>query len=77
MIVFNLNCNTCNISFEGWFADSTEFEKQKKKKYITCPSCESHNISKSLNAPNVSKKTNSKDNKIKKAMASDIKKLKK
>ncbi|MDC2992187.1 DUF1178 family protein [Pelagibacteraceae bacterium] len=76
MIVFNLNCQTCDLSFEGWFADSREYESQKKKKLIMCPSCNSNNISKSLNAPNVSKKTNSKENKTKKAIASDIKKLK-
>ena len=66
MIVFNLNCQTCDLSFEGWFADSLEYESQKKKKLIMCPSCNSNNISKSLNAPNVSKRQIQKRTKLKK-----------
>ena len=78
MIVFNLICNTCSTEFEGWFEDSKEFANQKRKKMISCPSCSSSAIQKSLMAPNLSKKTNSKNNKqIKKTMATNIKKFKK
>ena len=78
MIVFNLICNTCSTEFEGWFENSKEFANQKRKKMISCPSCSSNSIQKSLMAPNLSKKTNSKDSKqIKKTMATNIKKFKK
>ena len=78
MIVFNLNCKNCFFEFEGWFDSSKEFELQKRKKLITCPSCESGSINKSLMAPNISKKTNSKKSKDnKKAVINKIEKYKK
>ena len=77
MIVFNLECKTCSLNFEGWFDNSLEFEKQKKRKLICCPSCNSDYIKKSLVAPNLSKKSNSKQRKIKKTVASNIAKYKK
>ena len=60
MIVFNLNCCDCDYSFEGWFENSQEYSKQKKKNLITCPSCESIKIKKGLMTPNLTKKSNSK-----------------
>ncbi len=77
MIVFNLKCIECNYNFEGWFEDSKEFQKQKKKNLVNCPSCESTNIGKALMAPNLSKKSNSKNPKTKRSVASNISKLKK
>ena len=50
---------------------------QKKRKLISCPSCESSNIKKALVAPNVSKKSNAKISKQKKTMINNIKKYKK
>ena len=78
MIVFNLSCTSCSANFEGWFDSSKDFESQKKKKIINCPSCNSSLIKKSLMAPNVSSKTNKKDQtKVKKAMINNINKYKK
>ena len=78
MIVFNLICNNCTTEFEGWFENSQDFEKQKRKKILNCPSCNSLEINKSLMSPNISKKSNSKkDTKRKKAMINSIKKYKK
>ena len=78
MIVFNLTCKVCSSQFEGWFENANEFESQKRKKIINCPSCNSISIKKSLMAPNLPTKSNSaKENKIKKAMINDIKKYKK
>ena len=77
MIVFDLKCKICNLSFEGWFENSKEFNKQKNQKLITCPSCGGTSILKSLMAPNVSKKSNSKNQKIKKTLATNIEKYKK
>ena len=77
MIVFNLVCSECEYPFEGWFDDTTSFNSQKKRKLINCPNCESSNVSKTLVAPNVSKKSNSKPAKNKKTLASNIKKIRK
>ena len=77
MITFNLKCLDCELEFEGWFENSNAYSKQKKKKLITCPSCDSHKVEKGLMAPNLSKKSNSKNNKRKKTLASNISRLKK
>ena len=77
MIVFNLVCKVCNLPFEGCFDNSKDFESQKKSKLISCPSCNSNKINKALMAPNLNRKSNTKDKKIKKTMASNISKLKK
>ena len=76
MINFSLICKICLTEFEGWFDNSKEFEKQKRKNFLLCPSCNSPSISKSLMTPNLSKKGSSKKNIIKKAMINDIKKYK-
>ena len=77
MIVFNLACSECEYPFEGWFDDTKSFNSQKKRNLINCPNCESSNVSKTLVAPNVSKKSNSKPLKNKKTLASNIKKIRK
>ena len=78
MIVFKLNCQDCYFEYEGWFESSKEFDKQKRKKIIICPSCEGINLNKSLMAPNISAKSNKKDQvRVKKAMINNIKKYKK
>jgi len=77
MIVFNLICFTCEYEFEGWFDNSSAFESQKKRKLINCPNCESSKIKKTLVAPNVGKKSNSKKTTNKKTIASNINKIKK
>ena len=77
MIVFNLVCSECEYPFEGWFDDTKSFNSQKKRKLINCPNCESSNVSKTLVAPNVSKKSNSKPIKNKKTLASNIKQIRK
>ena len=77
MIVFNLICSDCDYPFEGWFDSSSEFERQKKRKLVNCPNCDSNNVKKTLVAPNVSKKSNSKKITHKKTIASNINKIKK
>ena len=52
MIKYNLTCK-CKCTFDSWFANSNEFERLFKKKLITCIECNSHNISKSIMAPNI------------------------
>jgi hypothetical protein len=77
VIVFNLVCLECDYSFEGWFDSTNAFNNQKRCKLINCPSCENSNIKKTLVAPNVTKKSNSKIIKNKKTLASNINKVKK
>ncbi len=77
MIVFNLNCSDCAYSFEGWFENTKDYNKQIRKGLLTCPSCNSTQIKKGLTAPNVSKKSNSKISKRNKSIASNVNKLKK
>ena len=77
MIVFNLICSNCEYAFEGWFDNSAAFESQKKRKLINCPNCDSNSIKKTLVAPNVGKKSNSKKTTNKKTIASNINKIKK
>ena len=47
MIVFDLAC-TCGFTFEGWFQDRTDFEKQQHASLLDCPECGSHEIRKIL-----------------------------
>jgi len=77
VIVFNLNCSDCTSSFEGWFENTQDYNKQIRKGLLTCPSCNSTQIKKGLMAPNVSKKSNSKTSKMNKSIALNAKKLKK
>ncbi len=77
MIVFNLNCSDCASSFEGWFENTHDYNKQIRKGLLTCPSCNSTRIKKGLMTPNVAKKSNSKISKTNKSIASNVKKLKK
>ena len=77
MIVFNLICSHCTSSFEGWFENTKDYNKQIRNGLLTCPFCNSTQIKKGLMAPNVSKKSNSKISKRNKSIASNVKKLKK
>ena len=53
MIKYKLSCNKCRFSFDSWFASSTEYEKLKKKNFLSCINCGSKNVQKSLMAPKV------------------------
>ena len=50
MIVFNLNCSDCASSFEGWFENTKDYNKQIRSGLLTCPSCNSTQIKKGLMA---------------------------
>jgi len=69
MIKYKLNCKDCSKKFNSWFSSSNEFEKLKKKKFLSCPLCNSHKVEKSLMSPSVigkKKYTLKNDNKYKK-----------
>ena len=59
MIKYNLVCK-CGKNFESWFSSSKEFDSLCKKKFIKCIYCDSSSIKKSLMAPSLAKKSNSK-----------------
>ncbi len=58
MIAFDLRCADRNHQFEGWFASSVEFEKQKAASLLCCPICGSSDVMKAIMAPNIAKKSN-------------------
>jgi hypothetical protein len=50
MIRYALICDKGH-EFESWFADSAAFDKQAKKKLVTCPLCGSAKVQKALMTP--------------------------
>lgn len=59
MIVFDLKCNN-DHQFEAWFKSSSAYEEQLAAGHVTCPYCESAEITKAPMAPNVAAKGNQK-----------------
>ncbi len=53
MIRYNLVCNKGH-EFESWFADSAAYDKQAKRKLVSCPVCDSAKVEKAIMAPRVS-----------------------
>jgi hypothetical protein len=52
MIRYALNCDRGH-TFESWFQNSAAYDKQAKRKLVTCPVCGSEKIEKAMMAPNV------------------------
>jgi len=52
MIKYSLICEK-DHEFEGWFASSDDYDKQRKRGFLECPQCGSQKISKALMAPGV------------------------
>ena len=61
MIKYLLNCKSCRLEFESWFASSKEFDKLKKLKLLNCQQCNSPEIEKSLMKPNLANSNFKKD----------------
>ena len=57
MIKYKLICKNCDTSFDSWFSSSNEFEKLKKKNFLSCLNCESKKIEKTLMAPKLMNKS--------------------
>ncbi len=55
---YRLVCKNCSLSFDSWFASSNEFEKLKKKNYLSCHKCNSTKVEKTLMAPKMIKINN-------------------
>ena len=63
MIRYDLVCENEHF-FESWFKDSKSYQMQLDANEIVCPECDSSNISKSLMAPGIPKKTNTKNSNV-------------
>jgi hypothetical protein len=50
MIHYQLRCSQSH-GFDGWFNDSTSFEKQAKRGLIECPECGGTDVERALMAP--------------------------
>ena len=74
MIKYKLNCKNCDLSFDSWFSSSEEFEKLKKKNFLTCHGCNSKKIEKTLMAPKLINKSLGKDFNKKNLRISEINK---
>lgn len=57
MIVFDLKCEHSH-TFEAWFKSSSAYEEQVLAGHVTCPYCDSAEISKAPMAPNIATKSN-------------------
>jgi len=53
LIRFSLVCEH-EHEFEAWFRSNDDFETQKKRGFVECPSCGSREVGKALMAPAVS-----------------------
>ena len=74
MIKYKLVCKDCNTKFDSWFASSNEYERLKKRKFLTCNSCNSLKVEKTLMAPRL---INSKTDSETKLITEKHKKIKK
>jgi hypothetical protein len=55
MIKYALVCDKGH-QFESWFADSAAYDKQRKRKLVECPICNSSKVDKAIMAPRVAAK---------------------
>ena len=53
LIKYTLSCDKEHI-FEGWFSSSSDYDDQSGRGLVSCPSCNSIDISKTLMTPSVS-----------------------
>lgn len=53
MIAYDLCCEK-DHRFEGWFKDAASFERQAKRKLVTCATCGSTKVRKAPSAPALS-----------------------
>ena len=64
MIKYKLFCKNCDHKFDSWFASSTEYERLKKKKLLTCHQCYSSKVEKTIMAPQLINRKSKIDEKI-------------
>jgi hypothetical protein len=59
MIRYALRCARGH-EFESWFQSSSAYDSQRKRKLVTCPSCDSAKVEKAIMAPRIAGKRKSK-----------------
>tara|TARA_B100001113_G_C20940633_1_gene548568 strand:- start:36 stop:464 length:429 start_codon:yes stop_codon:yes gene_type:complete len=64
MIKYKLFCENCDSKFDSWFASSSEYERLKKKKLLTCHMCNSTKVEKTIMAPQLINSKSKLDKKI-------------
>ena len=74
MIKYKLICKNCDTKFDSWFASSNEYEKLKKRKFLTCHICNSLKVEKTLMAPQLINSKNLSEAKLNIAKHQKIKK---
>jgi hypothetical protein len=52
MIRYALQCDKGH-TFESWFANSTAYDKQRKRALVACPICDSTKVEKAIMAPSL------------------------
>jgi len=57
MKVYNLVCHL-DHHFEGWFASEADALEQQENGLLTCPMCDSHEVSRLPSAPRIAKHSN-------------------
>ena len=57
MIKYKLICKNCELTFDSWFGSSGEYEKLKKNNFLSCYSCNSKKVKKTLMAPKLINKS--------------------
>ena len=57
MVIYDLICDSQH-EFEGWFKNAGELTSQRDNGLLTCPLCESSDITKKLTAPKLTRKSN-------------------
>tara|TARA_B100000886_G_scaffold98718_1_gene65540 strand:+ start:311 stop:739 length:429 start_codon:yes stop_codon:yes gene_type:complete len=75
MIKYKLICKDCNSKFDSWFASSNEYDKLKKRKFLTCQSCNSLKVEKTLMAPKLINSKTESETKLNTAKQQKIKKI--
>ena len=58
MICYSLVCDKGH-NFESWFANSAAYDKQVKRKLVSCPMCDSVKVEKAIMAPRLARKDKS------------------
>ncbi len=64
MIKYKLICKNCDLKFDSWFASSNEYERLKTKKILNCHKCNSHEVEKTIMAPQLINSKSKIDKKI-------------
>lgn len=54
MIKYELKCDSGHV-FEAWFQDSSTYDRQRGRKQVHCPVCNTHKVSKAPMAPRLAR----------------------